>query len=248
MITRAITSLFLPENITYLNVCKWNSEHGNANLANSVLNISSEISRNEVKNDTFKGIVSCDPITINPKYETPIEVKLFAKHVFTANDLPNISIDMATLRRLIFVKSIKSVQLSKQSPLFEVEYSKHKNEWLAIMLQGVFKLANREFRLPKGDISVIDDFIDANEPTFQFIRDCFDIGDKEKFVSGKKIKKMFDDYILRNHLERTVRPLKQTTLTKKINNLISSKEWDVKYDRKRVNGIQERGWFGLFPE
>ena len=246
MITRTITKLFDPGAVTYLNVSKWNKTHENIKLKDCVLNVSSELRKRDLESDAFKSIVACDPITLNPKHETPIEVKPFAKHIFTANDLPNTGVDKALARRFLWVKATKSVPADQQSAKYEVEYSREGvRVWLAIALQGIMKLAELGFKVNTGDQEVALEWMDQNESLYAFVQDVLVEEDQDQFVTTKQICEWLEQWKSANGLEGVIHGMTPQKLGKRLQKVFDAMELECEPGRKRIDGKQERGWFGL---
>lgn len=246
MITRTFQSLFSAGSVTSLNVSRWGANHENIVLKDSVMNISNEIQNRDLSSDVFKAVVACDYITFNPKYEDPFQAKLFAKHIFTANELPNTGVDKALARRLLFVKSKKSVPMKQQSSTYEVNYRKHgKRVWLAIALQGIFELTKLGFRINSGDQECKLDWIEDNDGLYEFIQDTFVQGTPDDFIPTSDIYELYFNWKSTNNKNEAMRNMTSNKMSARLGKILSALEWQCIKDRGVVNKKQVRGWYGL---
>lgn len=246
MITRTFSSLFSNGSVTSLNVSKWGATHENIVLKDSVMNISNEIQNRGLSADLFKAVVACDYITFNPKYEVPFQAKLFAKHIFTANKLPNTKVDKALARRLLFVKTVNSVPMNQQSSQYEINYKKNgKRVWLAIALQGIYKLIKLDFRINAGDQSCKLDWMEENDGLFEFIQTTFVRGKPEDFISTDEIYTLYLRWRDSNKMNDVMRNMTKNKMSSRLGDILAALEWQCINDRGSVNNKQVRGWYGL---
>jgi len=245
MITRTFQSLFSSGSVTSLNVSKWGTTHENIVLKDSVMNISNEKDKRDFSTDIFKAVVACDYITFNPKYEAPFQAKLFAKHIFTANKLPNTRVDRALARRLLFVKSIKSIPDDQQSPLYEVAYREPgKRVWLSIALQGILELIKLRFKINGGDQECMRDWIEDNDGLLGFIEDTFVQGTADEFIPTEDIYNLYINW-KNNQINDALRNMTSNKMSTRLGNILATLEWQCRNDRKTIDKKQVRGWYGL---
>ena len=89
---------------THLEWGELGEQRGLERLADSWLNVSTEISYKENSASTgFKKVVAGETITANPKYKKPFDFRPFCKLIFASNGVPQTESDSGVFRRLIIL-------------------------------------------------------------------------------------------------------------------------------------------------
>ena len=89
---------------THLEWTELGEQRGLERLADSWLNVSTEISYKENSASTgFKKVVAGETITANPKYKRPFDFKAHCKLIFASNGVPQTESDSGVFRRLIII-------------------------------------------------------------------------------------------------------------------------------------------------
>jgi phage/plasmid-associated DNA primase len=164
--------------VTELNVSRWTEKHSTTMLVGSILNITSEAPSREISLDTWKSIVACDYLTIDPKYKTPFSYKPFCKQIMTVNELPKLPPEKASLRRLLITKTCKSTKAVDRSESFRIKFENNLDALVSFILNGLYVLKDNNFREISGSVELRDEFIHQNESTMvDFMQSCIDITD-----------------------------------------------------------------------
>lgn len=135
------------ENVANYSLSDLLEEHNRAQIANKLLNYGSEINASVTK-DTFKNLVSGEPIMARLKYGNSFMMENYAKLAFNCNELPrDIEHSDAYFRRLIIIHFAKTIAEKDQDKDLAAKI-------IASELSGVFNwvigglrrlLANRKF-------------------------------------------------------------------------------------------------------
>jgi len=97
-----ITKLIGIENISHVSIHNLQDRFYAAELKNKLLNAVTELSNIPLKtSEIFKGVVTGDRLSTEKKFKEREEAKLYAKHIFTTNEIPKIyHVDNGFYRRL----------------------------------------------------------------------------------------------------------------------------------------------------
>lgn len=231
LISSTFSSFFNSEVTSSLNVSKWDKTHENIALANSILNISNEITSREIGTVVFKSVIAQDMITFNPKFQSPIKVKPLTKHIFTANLLPRMEIGSAELRRFIFIEAKRRHKIL--DPTFGMKYEKNKQYLLSFALCGIEKLYRNNFRIDYSDKDLTNRLITENESLSEFLDEVLDL-DVNSYEDIKDLYGEFKDW--RYGSEHPVRPMTKASFAKRLNKLLNSLNVEFSTDRRRERG------------
>jgi putative DNA primase/helicase len=109
-----IKALFGKQNFSSFSLADLMSENNRALIANKLLNYASEINALTTK-DTFKNLVSIEPIQARLKYCNSFEMENYAKLCFNCNELPrDIDKHHAYFRRLLIIPFNVQIPEAKQ--------------------------------------------------------------------------------------------------------------------------------------
>lgn len=109
-----INALLGRENISNFALSDLMQEHNRALIANKLLNYGSEINAG-VTRDTFKNLVSVEPIQARLKYGNSFTMENYAKLAFNCNELPkDFDHQTAYFRRLLLVPFRETISISDQ--------------------------------------------------------------------------------------------------------------------------------------
>ncbi|MEN6411934.1 MAG: DUF5906 domain-containing protein [Veillonellales bacterium] len=231
--------------VTELSVSKWTGNHETATLVGSLLNITSEAPSREISLDTWKSIIACDNLTIDPKYKTPFSYKPFSKQIMTVNQLPKIAIDKAVLRRMPVIRTCQSTASKNRSESFRIRFEKNIDALISFMLHGLYLLKANNFREISGTGVLRDALIYQNESTLvEFVEMCLDITESETDFSSSS--DLFSTYELwRVDHGQGSKDIIKSTFSKKLNNLLITLEKKSRSGSKKVAGKSVRGFGGI---
>ena len=86
---RAIESIFGRENVSHVNLQDLSRRFDKASLEKKLLNIAGDLPRDGIRSTgEFKQITGGDTVKVEKKYKDPYDAIIYAKHIFSANELP----------------------------------------------------------------------------------------------------------------------------------------------------------------
>ncbi|MFZ2901205.1 MAG: phage/plasmid primase, P4 family [Saprospiraceae bacterium] len=113
-----INAMLGRENVVTYSLSSLSEEHNRAMIANALLNYGSEISGAGVNRDTFKALVSGEPIQARLKYGNPFIMENYAKLAFNANELPkDVEHNEAYFRRFLIVPFAVTIPEADRNPM-----------------------------------------------------------------------------------------------------------------------------------
>ena len=231
--------------VTELNVSKWTGKHDTLMLVGSILNITSEAPSREISLDTWKSIVACDYLTIDPKYKTPFSYKPFCKQIMTVNELPKIAVDKATLRRMPIVRTCRSTKPEERSESFRIQFENNAGALVAFILQGLYLLKQNGFREISGTVALRNELIYQNDSTMvEFMEMCLEITDsKEEFSSSDELFSVYD--LWRREHGQGSKEIMKSTFSKRLNTLLATMGKKSRNTIRKIEGKSTRGFDGI---
>lgn len=231
--------------VTELSVSKWTGKHDTVALVGSLLNVTSEAPSREISLDTWKSIVACDYLTIDPKYKTPFSYKPFCKQILTVNELPKIAIDKATLRRMPIIRTCKSTQANERSECFRTQFEENKDALISFILTGLYLLKANNFKEIIGTPALRDELIYQNDSIIVDFQDtCLTITENdEDYTSSSDLFAVYDLWRIENG--KGSKDIIKSTFSKKLNNLLATLGRKSRCGTKKINGKTVRGFSGV---
>ena len=225
-----VLELINDDSVSLVEMEQLEKDHKDDDLANSILNIGSEINERNVQNQkALKRAISCDPRQFKSVFERPFKARPLAKHVFTANKYPNVVIDKPLMDRIVFLK-LKDVQ-HQPDVAFKEQFSNDKRFLLSFMLNGIYKLIDAGFKLPEGD-DVAHDWFAQNETITAFFDEYIEV-DPSFSCWSTDIYRVYESWYEKNQKNTKTNLLGDTGLTRKINEILGSQYEFIRKDNNK---------------
>ncbi|WP_122894130.1 DNA primase family protein [Arcobacter peruensis] len=216
---------------------KNNGEANRALLKDKLVNYGSEIKGKNIDIDTFKRLVSGEPVQARLKYGNPFYLEGNTKLIFNANELPSINEhNEAVFRRFIIIPFDKTIPIEKRdtelhSKIIENELSGVLN-WILEGLERLLK--NKKFSDSKKTNEALAEykkesdsvalFVEENEYSKTVIEDYFE-----------SIADLYEAYRISTR-EAGKNPLSKINFSKRLKNL-----GFIPYTKK-INGKTKKGY------
>lgn len=242
--TNALASLFNEGAVSYVEMEDFGERFKNIGLANSILNVSSEIdSRKKSCVKALKQMISGDDVLIESKFKDAYVCRPQSKYIFLANSYPDFPPSFAVSERFEFIKQTKTPK--KRTIAFKERFMADRGYLLAFMIQGLQAFINNGFELPSGD-DVYDEWLLSAHTLGGYILDRLDIGQDKFCYDGD----LFEDYKKWAEVNLGGSMAKQLTrhgFTKALNDCLGSKYGYVEKTnlRKVIDGVKQSKWVGI---
>lgn len=231
---KMIQNVLGEENISSLNLKDLNSNFRVAKLENKLANISDEISKDTLDDDSqLKIIVSGQAITIENKGKDPRTMKPYASLIFSANKVPKIkgSLDamMKRLSILRFTRQFKQTDPDYDVTLYEkLSTSQAKERIVQIGLEGLKRLIeNKGFTQVDSVDTELNEFKLDNDSVLAWIAET------QTKVINEVNSDVYQKYLLWCY-ENGVERVSQKSFSGKLCN-----ELNITTKQQRVNGIRK---------
>jgi P4 family phage/plasmid primase-like protien len=162
------------------------ADFGLQRLQNTAVNINSDIDGNEITHTSaFKKLTGRDRFKVEPKYETPFEIKNAAKLMFAANRIPDVDTDdLAFYSRWIFVEFPHRFTTRDDDGYFDADphiaekiIENELSGVLAWMVEGYQRLSDQDhFTGEMEPEEVRSQWSHLSDPTVTFIRNFVSAG------------------------------------------------------------------------
>jgi P4 family phage/plasmid primase-like protien len=161
-------------------------QHARVDLANSLLNISDELSTaHAIASDKFKSIVTGDPISARSLYKARFEFRPEAQHCYCANSLPSFSggMDRGTQRRLLVMKLLRTIPKGERIEHLGQKVAQQEPDLLlAWAVEGASRLLARgHFEEPQWATDALNEWTTMADPVIAW---C---DGRVEYAPGKKI-------------------------------------------------------------
>lgn len=140
-----IYKLFFPKkNISCLSLQQLSSDSFlRSQLLKSRVNVASETKGGKIDSEELKKIVSGEPITVNVKYDEPINFIPFTKIIIASNTKPYFNDTSHGIMRRLHIIEFKSIFMDKEEYDKEFDHEK-RNIYLKIHKKEIFKNIDKE--------------------------------------------------------------------------------------------------------
>jgi hypothetical protein len=244
-LTAATTKLFDEDSVSYLEIADWGKTHQNLSLVNSLLNISNETSLMRINPRVFKSVVAGDPQTFNPKFSSPFDAKIEARHIITINDFPKQIFDGAMKRRYILLQTIKNIPEQQQNPRYKEDFINNRIYLLNFMLRGINKLIDNDYQINYQDLDLLYQLRIESDYLVQFVEEKLTYAEGEK----TKVADIHSEYDRWRQYKSYTKPLSPTALMKRIYRILNTDEKYQGYYTKMFTQDRVMGVFNIkLPE
>jgi P4 family phage/plasmid primase-like protien len=170
----------LPESaICSVPASKMGDERHVIGLVGKLLNASDELSPEAIASDTFKAVVTGDPIEGRDVYKSRVEFRSVAQNLFAANQLPSFKggVDRGVQRRLLLIPFTRSIPLEERiEDIGKRIAAEEPDLLLAWAVEGAARLIRqRNFAIPKGCHEALLEWVLSEDPIAAWIDACVSV-------------------------------------------------------------------------
>jgi len=166
-----------------------------AELYGSWANIRNDIPTETVeKTGTFKELVAGDPVKAEQKFEDPFFFEPTAKHMFSANQLPDTDTDdEAFYRRILLCAFPNTIPRGERDPMLDDKLQRELPGVLNWALDGLQRLMDQgRFTRDRRPGATAETWSKWGDPVERFEADCLEEGTKE--IPKDALHRAFQDY------------------------------------------------------
>lgn len=148
-------------------------------LVGKLLNASDELSPEAIASDTFKAVVTGDPIEGRDVYKSRVEFRSMAQNLFAANQLPSFKggVDRGVQRRLLLIPFTRSIPLEERiEDIGKRIAAEEPDLLLAWAVEGASRLIRqRNFAIPQGCHDALLEWVLSEDPIAAWIDACVSV-------------------------------------------------------------------------
>lgn len=145
-------------------------------LVGKLLNASDELSPEAIASDTFKAVVTGDPIEGRDVYKSRVEFRSVAQNLFAANQLPSFKggVDRGVQRRLLLIPFTRSIPLEERiEDIGKRIAAEEPDLLLAWAVAGAARLIRqRTFAIPESCHAALLEWVLSEDPIAAWIDAC----------------------------------------------------------------------------
>lgn len=145
-------------------------------LSGKLLNASDEISPEAVASNTFKSVVTGEPVAGRDLYKSRVEFQSVALNLFSANQLPSFKggIDRGLLRRLLVVPFTRTIPLEERiEGIGKRVACEEADLLLAWAVDGATRLIRQgTFSIPESCLRALNEWVLGEDPVLAWIEIC----------------------------------------------------------------------------
>lgn len=148
-------------------------------LVGKLLNASDELSPEAIASDTFKAVVTGDPIEGRDVYKSRVEFRSLAQNLFAANQLPSFKggVDRGVQRRLLLIPFTRSIPLDERiEDIGKRIAAEEPDLLLAWAVEGASRLIRqRNFAIPQGCHDALLEWVLSEDPIAAWLDACVSV-------------------------------------------------------------------------
>ena len=149
-------------------------------LAGKLLNASDELSSSSaIASETFKAIITGEPVDGRDVYKSRVEFRPVAQHIFATNTLPPFQggMDRGVQRRLLVITFNRVIPIEERVEAIGRRIaSEEADHLLAWAVQGASRLIRqRNFTIPPSSKIALTDWILGADPVLAWLDECVDV-------------------------------------------------------------------------
>jgi P4 family phage/plasmid primase-like protien len=145
-------------------------------LAGKLLNASDELSPDAIASNTFKSVVTGEPIEGRDLYKSRIEFRSAAQNLFAANELPSFKggVDRGVQRRLLLIPFTRTIPVEERiEDIGKRIASEESDILLAWAVHGAARLIRqRNFAIPESCRRALIEWVLGEDPVLAWIDAC----------------------------------------------------------------------------
>ncbi|WBU52994.1 toprim domain-containing protein [Paracoccus sp. SCSIO 75233] len=155
---------------------KMGDEHHRTGLVGKLLNASDELSPEAIASDTFKSVVTGEPIEARDVYKSRVEFRSVAQNLFAANQLPGFKggVDRGIQRRLAVIPFNRTIPVEERiADIGKRIAAEEADLLLAWAVQGAARLIRqRNFSIPASCRRALTDWVLGEDLVLAWIDAC----------------------------------------------------------------------------
>lgn len=158
---------------------KMGDERHVVGLVGKLLNASDELSPEAIASDTFKAVVTGDPIEGRDVYKSRVEFRSVAQNLFAANQLPSFKggVDRGVQRRLLLIPFTRSIPMEERvEDIGKRIAAEEPDLLLAWAVDGAARLIRqRNFAIPESCREALLEWVLCEDPVLAWIEACVEV-------------------------------------------------------------------------
>lgn len=171
-------------------------------LAGKLLNASDELSSSSaIASDTFKAIVTGEPVSGRDVYRSRVEFRPTAQHVFATNVLPAFQggMDRGVLRRLLVIPFNRTIPVEERiERIGQRIATEEPDSLLSFAVGGASRVVRqRKFTIPASCVEALIDWAHGADPVAAWLACCVEssgAGDRERKVRTRVAHQLFTNW------------------------------------------------------
>lgn len=171
----ALKGLVPAEAVSTITPQQMGHEQYRAQLAGKLLNVSDELGAAAITSDTFKAIITGDPVTAKTVYRQPVSIEPWAQHVFSTNRLPQFAegMDRGVRRRLLPIVFARTIpEQARIARIGERIAANEASILLAFAVYGAQRLLRHgTFTVPLSSRQALGRWFLEGDPVIAFLQD-----------------------------------------------------------------------------
>ena len=171
--------LLPPSAICSVPAARMGDERHIIGLVGKLLNASDELSAAAVASDTFKSIVTGEPVEGRDVYKSRVEFRSIAQNLFATNNLPAFQggLDRGVQRRLLVVPFCRTIPIEDRIEGIGRRIAQEEADLLlAWAVDGAARLIRqRNFTLPSSCAQALADWIFSADPVLAWLGECTEV-------------------------------------------------------------------------
>lgn len=196
VLASVIRKLVGEKNVSSIPITSFDKNFGLAGIVDKVLNVSAEneLGSKSLNTETFKALVSADPITIDRKYMSQLDYTPCCKLLFLVNNLPTTNdLSYGFTRKLMIIPFTKIFKPDEQDKDLKEKLFQELNGILNWALEGLIRLKSNNYVFSSCEKidEAMSSYIQEINPVLIFIKDHI----KQKLGNRTERPAFYNSYI-----------------------------------------------------
>jgi P4 family phage/plasmid primase-like protien len=171
--------LLPPSAISSIPAGRMGDERHIIGLSDKLLNASDELSAQAIASNTFKAVVTGEPVSGRDVYRSRVEFRPVAQHLFATNSLPPFQggIDRGVQRRVLVIPFNRVIPVGERIELIGQRIAKEEPDLLlAWAVAGASRLIRqRKFSIPPSCERALRDWLTETDPVLAWLSQCVEV-------------------------------------------------------------------------
>lgn len=235
VLAKIIKELVGEKNVTSITLENLGQPFGLQSIIGKSVNIAAEneLGTSKINTENLKSLVSGDSMTINIKYQDPIEYTPICKLIFLVNSLPNTSdATHGYFRKIMIVPfNRKFNEEERDVDLFNKLKDNEMPGILNWALKGLMRLRENNYKFSecKAINNLIKEYKEEQNPVLKFIEQAIEYDEDER-LSRKEIIEAYDKWLIQQSIDDK----------KSKSNQIFWKLFNIAIDNKGIEIVQKK--------